>query len=274
MAISDRDVVAGWYGSLDVQAWLADEVSWELAEGFPEAGLYRTRAEVIAVFERLLPRFSRWQLRVDEIAPAGEGRVVSTGAYLGRWSEGGPDFAAPFCHLWKVRAGRIVAVRQFPNVAPMQAAWQAACAGKAGHGSVGKEAGNLTVVRRCFELFVNARRDDLIAEFFDPGIELPDLGLKGYYGLRAWTDGFRAPFPDIHDEIVAIAASADRVMTWVRVTATHLGPWRGVPPTGKQVAWNGVAIDTLRAGRIAVRRVVIDFSPVEAALGLASRREG
>jgi predicted ester cyclase len=257
---SPVQTIAAWYETLDPQRFVAQEVHFEVAPGFPEAGLYRTREEVAAMFKRLFSRFSRWKLRVDDVVEQGD-RVFATGAYLGA-TPGGRTFETPFCHVWTVREGQIARVLHIPNTHTMQQAF----AEETGFDLVSTERANLAQVRASFDLFVNKRRTDLTEQFFDPAFEMPALGLHGYEGVAAFTERFWTPFPDLHDEIKAICAAGDTVTTWLVASGTHQGPWRGIAPTGRQVSWNGVAIDRLRNGRIFHRDLVIDWEPVVNAL--------
>jgi predicted ester cyclase len=49
-----------------------------------------------------------------------------------------------------------------------------------------------------------------------------------------WIRPFRAAFPDVHMEIVQLVAEGDTVVGRFRCSGTHLGDWRGHPPTGRR----------------------------------------
>jgi predicted ester cyclase len=49
---------------------------------------------------------------------------------------------------------------------------------------------------------------------------------------------------------------------------THTGLWQGIPPTGKEASFAGVAIDRFENGRIVDRWVAIDWLAVLDALGV------
>jgi len=49
-----------------------------------------------------------------------------------------------------------------------------------------------------------------------------------------WILPFREAFPDVHMEIVLLVAEGDVVVGRFRCSATHLGTWRGHPPTGRR----------------------------------------
>jgi predicted ester cyclase len=57
-------------------------------------------------------------------------------------------------------------------------------------------------------------------------------------------------FPDLHFTLERQIAEGDLVASHFTLRATHLGPWKGIPPTGKQVVWSGVSMDQVVAGKI------------------------
>lgn len=53
-------------------------------------------------------------------------------------------------------------------------------------------------------------------------------------GFRRWVEPFRVSFPDVHMEAVELVAEGDRVVGRFLCSGTHLGDWRGRPPTGRR----------------------------------------
>jgi predicted ester cyclase len=51
---------------------------------------------------------------------------------------------------------------------------------------------------------------------------------------RRWITPFLASFPDVHMEVVALVAEGEHVVGRFTCSGTHLGPWRGHPPTGRR----------------------------------------
>jgi predicted ester cyclase len=49
-----------------------------------------------------------------------------------------------------------------------------------------------------------------------------------------WIGPFREAVLDVHMEIVQLVAEGDTVVGRFRCSATHLGTWRGHPPTGRR----------------------------------------
>jgi predicted ester cyclase len=80
-------------------------------------------------------------------------------------------------------------------------------------------------VRRFVEEAVNGGRDDVVDELFTPEMVCR---------VRDWFGAFRRSFPDMHMELVELVAEQDRVVARFTCSATHLGDWRGHPPTGRR----------------------------------------
>ena len=81
------------------------------------------------------------------------------------------------------------------------------------------------MVRHFVDEAVNGGRDELIDELFTP--EMAAFA-------REWFGAFRASFPDMHMELVALVAEGDTVVGRFECSATHLGEWRGNAPTGRR----------------------------------------
>ena len=82
-----------------------------------------------------------------------------------------------------------------------------------------------TTVRHFVEDAVNGGREELIAEVFAPDMTA---------FARDWFGSFRRSFPDMHMEVVELIAEGDKVVGRFACSATHLGGWRGHPPTGRR----------------------------------------
>lgn len=59
-----------------------------------------------------------------------------------------------------------------------------------------------------------------------------------------------AAFPDFHITIEDQIAEGDTVVTRVTFHGTHRGEVHGLPPTGKAVKYQGIAIDRIVDGRL------------------------
>lgn len=59
---------------------------------------------------------------------------------------------------------------------------------------------------------------------------------------------FRRAFPDIQIRFAALIAEGDQVAMHCTLAGTHLGEWRGIPPTGKPITWTATAFRRVRDG--------------------------
>jgi predicted ester cyclase len=75
-------------------------------------------------------------------------------------------------------------------------------------------------------------------------------------------------FPDAHYATEEVIAEGDRVMWRWTFQATHQGPLMGIPPTGKQITFQGVNILRLANGQIVEDRVFRDTMGMMRQLGV------
>ncbi len=81
------------------------------------------------------------------------------------------------------------------------------------------------------------------------------------YGKEAvakYYDVWWTAFPDVNIEIKRIVAAGEWVFAENYVTATHLGPWLGIPPTGKKVIQHLCAVIRCRDGLMTEETVYYD----------------
>jgi steroid delta-isomerase-like uncharacterized protein len=84
------------------------------------------------------------------------------------------------------------------------------------------------------------------------------MDARGAQALKqVWAVLLRA-FPDIHVTVEDVIAEGDKVVFRQTVTGTHRGEYRGLPPTGKSVAYNEIFIVRFAGGRIAEIWGVVD----------------
>ena len=81
------------------------------------------------------------------------------------------------------------------------------------------------VVRRLVDEVMQGGDLDAIDELYTPSIA---------GAARRWIAPFRDAFPDVRMEIVELVAERDTVVARFRCSGTHLGVWRGTPPTGRR----------------------------------------
>ncbi|MCJ7437334.1 MAG: ester cyclase [Acidimicrobiia bacterium] len=77
--------------------------------------------------------------------------------------------------------------------------------------------------------------DELIADDFVEHQAMPGMP-SGKEALKAFTEMFRAAFPDLKVETVATAVDGDEVWIQSVMTGTHKGEFNGIAPTGKKVS--------------------------------------
>ena len=101
-------------------------------------------------------------------------------------------------------------------------------------------------------------------ELFSPDIVIhdPDKELRGLEQVKQGITRLRMAFPDLHYTAEDMLAEGDEVMIRFTGWGTHLGDFRGFPPTGKGMTYTGIMI--LRF----VERKVVDYWAVSDALGI------
>jgi steroid delta-isomerase-like uncharacterized protein len=135
---------------------------------------------------------------------------------------------------------------------------------------------NKALVRRFYDEVLNSRRVEMIDELaMTEYVEHNPLpGQRdGRNGLRdrvtMLLDGV-APTFTVEDVI----AEADRVAVRWTNTATHVGTFLGIPPTGRSCGIAGIDIYRLADGRMAEHWDVVDLLAMFQQLGLVPSPEG
>jgi steroid delta-isomerase-like uncharacterized protein len=162
------------------------------------------------------------------------------------------------------RGGRAAAAEAFPAVAAHLARGCAACeadladlleflaAERQREGDAMSSEEHKAVARRLFEAMT---RGDLgaVDELFTPDAVVHDQGreLRGREAIKRGLALLRAGFPDVVYTVEDQIAEGDEVASRYRGEGTHLGEWRGVPPTGRRFAYTGVLIHRFEGSQIA-----------------------
>jgi predicted ester cyclase len=81
---------------------------------------------------------------------------------------------------------------------------------------------------------------------------------QGREGTLFGIGRLRAAFPDLSWNIEDMIAEGDKVVQHVTLRGTHQGEFMGIPPTGKQVAWRSIGIDTVVAGQCTETVILMD----------------
>jgi steroid delta-isomerase-like uncharacterized protein len=116
------------------------------------------------------------------------------------------------------------------------------------------------------EIITNGRlelADDLFAEDF----YWPQFDLRGPEGVRTWVRAFRTAFPDISDLVQEQVAEGDVVVTRVECIGTQLGPFRGLPPSGKTATFTAIGIDRFDGEKVVERSAHFDIVDLMRQLG-------
>ena len=94
---------------------------------------------------------------------------------------------------------------------------------------------------------------------------------NGRIGVIAYVERLRTVFPsDYHADITEILGEGDRVMVFIHWHGRQGGPYNGVPPTGKELAWNTANIWRVQDDKLAEHWDVVDRMDRDLALGLVA----
>jgi steroid delta-isomerase-like uncharacterized protein len=119
---------------------------------------------------------------------------------------------------------------------------------------------NEAIVRRFFEELWN--EGDLgVADELIAADHVHDVGgeeLRGPDGVKGAVTWLRTAFPDLRFEIDSLISDGDQAAVRWTASGTHLGPFAGVPPTGRRVEWTGSDWFRLHRGRIIDAWVIAD----------------
>lgn len=123
------------------------------------------------------------------------------------------------------------------------------------------------LIRQLFERIITNGELALADEIFAEDFRWPQYDLHGPDGVRTWVKHFRATFPDVDDRVVEQVAEGDVVVTRVKVSGTQLGPFLGMPPSGRYVEFNAVGIDRFRGDKVIERVALFDMPDLMRKLG-------
>jgi steroid delta-isomerase-like uncharacterized protein len=115
----------------------------------------------------------------------------------------------------------------------------------------------------------DASKVDVVSESLDvynPGLSGGEVHDRESYAsyLR---DG-RSAFPDFRIAIQEIVASGDIVLAEVRITGTHDGEFKGLPPTGRSVDIRGMGKFLIEDGTVEACHLYYDSREMATQLGL------
>src|ERR671911_391467 len=102
---------------------------------------------------------------------------------------------------------------------------------------------NKAIFRRYVEELPNQGNMKVADEIFDRYIaHQPDGSTfeRGPEDVKRFTGEFHSAFPDLHVSIEEQIAEGDKVVSHFTIRGTHQGEFRGMAPTGKEIALKGV----------------------------------
>jgi steroid delta-isomerase-like uncharacterized protein len=110
-----------------------------------------------------------------------------------------------------------------------------------------------------------------IDTFDHPRYEL--IGTGDTYDGRAEVSRYfeetRTAFPDQENEVIALHHAERAVLAEAWLRGTHLGPYRGLPPTGRRFEMRFLAVFLFEGDRLVCERVYFDTNTVLRQLGIA-----
>lgn len=112
---------------------------------------------------------------------------------------------------------------------------------------------NKAIVQRVFDDIYNRGQLDAVEQVFAANY-VDHSAPPGFpSGLDAFKQAFvmfRAPFPDLYITVEDLIAEGDKVAARLTFRGTHEGTLMGIPPTYKDLAIAGIAIDRLEDSKI------------------------
>ncbi|MFY9580352.1 MAG: ester cyclase [Gaiellaceae bacterium] len=134
---------------------------------------------------------------------------------------------------------------------------------------------NKTQPQRVFTEILNEGRLEVADEIVAPGFLLhsptrPEP-FEGPDGFKDFVTDLRRGFPDLNITIDHVIAEGDFVSIRSRVTGTHLGTYRGIPPTGRKISQSQLHMFHVVDGQINETWQEIDGLGIMQQLGIFPR---
>ena len=132
---------------------------------------------------------------------------------------------------------------------------------------------NKAIIQRYVEEAFNQGNLDVIDELVAPDYvnhgSIPGLPAQDREDLKRVERATRAALPDIRYQIDHIVADGDWVAHHWTATATHIGEFLGIPPTGRRFSAAGMVFTRIRDGKIAEQWRIVDVFGMLQQLGAA-----
>jgi steroid delta-isomerase-like uncharacterized protein len=113
--------------------------------------------------------------------------------------------------------------------------------------------------------------DRTLGTFDHPRYELIATGEvhDGAREVAAYFEETRTAFPDQRNELIAMHHAEDAVIVEAMLYGTHLGSFRGLPPTGRAFEMQLCALFVFDEDRLLCERVYFDVATILRQLGIA-----
>lgn len=131
---------------------------------------------------------------------------------------------------------------------------------------------NKTLTLRAYEEIWNRGNLDAMDEIISPNCKAyspqnpnEPVGLES---AREGVTAARNAFPNLTRTAEEMVAEEDKVMVRSRITGTHQGEFRSIPPTGKEVEFYAMTIYGIEGGKIAYEWTMTDSLGLMQQLGV------
>ena len=122
--MTNGELISGLYDAFangDIPAVLGGfdpDIEWNEAEGFMYGGTYIGPNSILEnVFMKLGTEWEGFAAVPSKVVDGGDGNVISTGTYSGKFLKTGKSINVPFAHEWEFRDGKVVRFRQYTDTA-------------------------------------------------------------------------------------------------------------------------------------------------------------
>ena len=113
--------------------------------------------------------------------------------------------------------------------------------------------------------------DATLGTFHHPRYELVGTGevYDGEQEVREYFRATRTAFPDQRNELIALHHADDAVIVEFDLKGTHLGPFRGLPATGREFTCRMTSFFLFEGDRLVCERAYFDSATILRQLGIA-----
>jgi ketosteroid isomerase-like protein len=242
----------GAFGRGDLPAileLLAPEIDWHFVgqpQDIPFAGQRHGHAQVTEFFTLIAQTIEILEFEAHEFL-AFEDKVLVLGHSKARVRATRRIFRSDWNHLYTVRAGKIVQLKEFYDTATMAAAF---------HPSAGENEGlslNKDIAQQLYAEVISGGN-------WQVADELLHSNLADYSNPPGWPEGregakqnigyIRSAFSGWRFTPEAIIAEGDKVVLRGTFQGTHTGEFFGIQPTGRPVTISGTHVLTVREGKV------------------------